>query len=229
MPVPQDTQPLQPTTAKERVLQTLAQWLVDGTLEPGERLYDEQLSRYFQVSRTPVREALQVLAEKGLVEILPGRGTRVTPIDLASLRQSYPLLSHLHGYAVRLAFPLVNDEVIRELKARNLELYHCLSTGDQLRIQAADEQFHQVLLDLAANKYLSAFISDLSIHIARTEVQFFKHNEFRSQSVQGHEQIIDALQRRDLEGAVQATEDNWMLNFRLVIEPALRKLEADRP
>ena len=41
MPVPQDTQPLQPTTAKERVLQTLAQWLVDGTLEPGERLYDE--------------------------------------------------------------------------------------------------------------------------------------------------------------------------------------------
>ena len=51
MPVPQDTQPLQPTTAKERVLQTLAQWLVDGTLEPGERLYDEQLSRYFQVSR----------------------------------------------------------------------------------------------------------------------------------------------------------------------------------
>lgn len=229
MPVPQDTQPLQPTTAKERVLQTLAQWLVDGTLEPGERLYDEQLSRYFQVSRTPVREALQVLAEKGLVEILPGRGTRVTPIDLASLRQSYPLLSHLHGYAVRLAFPLVNDEVIRELKARNLELYHCLSTGDQLRTQAADEQFHQVLLDLAANKYLSAFISDLSIHIARTEVQFFKHNEFRSQSVQGHEQIIDALQRRGLEGAVQATEDNWMLNFHLVIEPALRKLEADRP
>lgn len=84
-----------------------------------------------------------------------------------------------------------------------------------------------MLLDLAANKYLSAFISDLSIHIARTEVQFFKHNEFRSQSVQGHEQIIDALQRRDLEGAVQATEDNWMLNFHLVIEPALRKLEAD--
>ena len=47
--------------------------------------------------------------------------------------------------------------------------------------------------------------------------------------MQGHEQIIDALQRRDLEGAVQATEDNWMLNFHLVIEPALRKLEADRP
>lgn len=85
-----------------------------------------------------------------------------------------------------------------------------------------------MLLDLAANKYLSAFISDLSIHIARTEVQFFKNNEFRSQSVQGHEQIIAALQRRDLEGAVQATEDNWMLNFHLVIEPALQALEADQ-
>ena len=193
MPVPQDTQPLQPTTAKERVLQTLAQWLVDGTLEPGERLYDEQLSRYFQVSRTPVREALQVLAEKGLVEILPGRGTRVTPIDLASLRQSYPLLSHLHGYAVRLAFPLVNDEVIRELKARNLELYHCLSTGDQLRTQAADEQFHQVLLDLAANKYLSAFISDLSIHIARTEVHARHKLDKNEQQGSYHEERLQRI------------------------------------
>ena len=221
MPIPQDTAPLQRPNAKERVLHTLSQWLVDGTLEPGERIYDEEISRYFQVSRTPVREALQVLAEKGLVEILPGRGTRVAPIDLEALRQSYPLVSHLHGYAVRLAFPRVDGAVLSRLAARNRELQQCIASGSLLEVQAADRRFHQELIDLAGNKYLSAIISDLAIHMDRTEMQFFKNQEFRTQSVQGHERIIAALRAGDLEGAVRATEENWMLNFHLVIEALL--------
>lgn len=227
MPIPQDTAPLQRLNAKERVLQTLSLWLVDGTLEPGERIYDEELSRYFQVSRTPVREALQVLAEKGLVEILPGRGTRVAPIDLEELRQSYPLLSHLHGFAVRLAFDKVDGEVVRRLEARNQALRQCIANGSLLDIQEADRRFHQELIDLAANKYLAAIIDDLSIHINRTETQFFKKREFRSQSVEGHSQIIDALRARDLERAVHATEENWMLNFHLVIEALLNQPPQD--
>ena len=221
MPIPQDTLPALPATAKERVFQSLRRWLADGTLEPGERLYEDQLSRYFHVSRTPVHEALQLLAEKGLVEILPGRGTRVTPIDLAELRQCYPLISHLHGYAVRLAFDRVNSQVLERLHQLNQHLQECIASEDLLKTQEADRQFHQIFLDLADNRYLSAMITDLAIHINRTELQFFKKYKFQSQSVQGHLRIMEALRQKDLEEAVQATEDNWMLNFRLVIEPRL--------
>ena len=76
---------------------------------------------------------------------------------------------------------------------------------------------------LADNRYLSAMITDLAIHINRTELQFFKKYKFQSQSVQGHLRIMEALRQKDLEEAVQATEDNWMLNFHLVIEPCLLK------
>ena len=64
-------------------------------------------------------------------------------------------------------------------------------------------------------------ITDLAIHINRTELQFFKKYKFQSQSVQGHLRIMEALRQKDLEEAVQATEDNWMLNFPLVNEPGL--------
>lgn len=225
MPIPQNPLPVQQPTAKERVLQTLWQWLVDGTLEPGERIYDEQLSHYFGVSRTPVREALQALADKNLVEILPGRGTRVAPIDLDALRQIYPLVSHLHGYAVRLAFDKVDEAFLQKLQTLNLELQQCISLGSLLDTQEADRRFHQEFLDLAGNPYLTAAISDLAVHIDRTELQFFKKHEFRSQSVQGHNQIITALRQRDLEQAVQATEANWMLNFHLVVEPRLEQAD----
>lgn len=223
MPIPQQSEPIERVNAKERVLQTLSVWLVDGTLEPGERIYDEELSKFFHVSRTPVREALQVLSEKNLVEILPGRGTRVAPIDLADLSQSYPLLSHLHGFAVRLAFDKITPAVIEGLEMRNEHLRQVIETGSLIEVQQADRLFHQELLTLAANKYVSAYIDDLSIHINRTETQFFKKKAFRSQSVEGHNRIIAALRAGDVEEAVCATEDNWMLNFHLVIEVLLRE------
>lgn len=223
MPIPQQNEPIERINAKERVLQTLSAWLVDGTLEPGERIYDEELSKYFQVSRTPVREALQVLSEKNLVEILPGRGTRVAPIDLNDLSQSYPLLSHLHGFAVRLAFDRITPDILTGLESRNEQLSKVIADGTLTEVQEADRLFHQDLVALAENKYLSAYIDDLSIHINRTETQFFKKKAFRSHSVEGHNRIIAALRAGDLEEAVRATEDNWMLNFHLVIEVLLQK------
>lgn len=226
MPIPQEPSFFERVNAKERVLQTLSSWLVDGTLEPGERIYDETLSKYFHVSRTPVREALQTLSEKGLVEIVPGRGTRVAPIDLEDLRQIYPLLSHLHGFAVHLAFDRVTPEIIGELERRNEALRQVLAEGDLPTIREADQQFHQILISLAENKYLSAYLDDLTLHTDRTEAQFFKKSAFREQSVEGHEKIIAALRSGDREGAIQATEENWMLNFHLVLEALIRQQRA---
>lgn len=223
MPIPQESAPIERLNAKERVLQTLSAWMVDGTLEPGERIYDEELSKYFHVSRTPVREALQVLSEKKLVEILPGRGTRVAPINLEEMRQIYPLLSNLHGFAVELAFDRVTPEVIRRLEERNETLGRAIAEGSLAQVQEADRLFHQELISLAENHYLAAYIDDLGLHVDRTETQFFKREDFRGQSVEGHRRIIAALAAGDRAGAVRATEENWMLNFHLVIEGLLRR------
>ena len=139
----------------------------------------------FTSAAPPVHEALQLLAEKGLVEILPGRGTRVTPIDLDELRQCYPLISHLHGYAVRLAFDRINSQVLERLHQLNQHLQECIASEDLLKTQEADRQFHQVFLDLADNRYLSAMITDLAIHINRTELQFLRSTNSRASRFRG--------------------------------------------
>lgn len=73
MPIPKKTNVQAPKTARARVYQTLKEWIENNTLKPREKIYDTELASYFEVSRTPVREAMQLLADQKLIEITPGK------------------------------------------------------------------------------------------------------------------------------------------------------------
>ncbi len=218
MPIPQEQIAVERLSAKERVLQTLSRWIVDGTLEPGERIYDEELSKYFHISRTPVREALQVLSEKRLVEVLPGRETRVAPIDPQELEQIYPMLAHLHGFAVKLAFPKITPQVLASLEEKNLFLAQMLKDHKQVNFKQMDRQFHQILVSLASNCYLEKYLDDLQLHADRAELQYFKWEGTQAQSIEDHRRIIAALRKGDCSEAVRAMEENWLITCRLLLE-----------
>lgn len=80
MPLPKSNQPKPPRTAKERIYQTLLEWIIDGTLAPGEKLNDSEISKFFNVSRTPVREAMQLLSDQRLIDIYTEKASIVSPI-----------------------------------------------------------------------------------------------------------------------------------------------------
>ena len=115
MPIPQQKEAVSRTTAKERIYHTLRQWIIDGTLEPGERLNDVELAQHFAVSRTPVREALQLLKEQRLVSIVPSSGTYVAPIDDQDMRHVYQLLVALQSLAMELCIQTVTPEQLERL------------------------------------------------------------------------------------------------------------------
>ena len=73
MPIPEKNVFEAPKSAKIRIYETLREWIIDGTLQPGEKILDSELSQYFSVSRTPVREAIQMLVEQKLIDVRPGR------------------------------------------------------------------------------------------------------------------------------------------------------------
>ena len=81
MPIPVKQQTEERLTAKALVYKTLREWITDGTLQPGEQIYDQEIAKYFNVSRTPVREAMQLLADQKLLEIEPGKQSRVAKFD----------------------------------------------------------------------------------------------------------------------------------------------------
>lgn len=129
------------------------------------------------------------------------------------MRQIYPLLAKLHSYAVTLASDKINDSIIAELEQKNNALLDILENNDAIKILEADQAFHQIILNLAANQYLVEFINELTIHAKRAEIYFFRYSNSHSTSVDGHKEIINALRKRDFEAAALATEKNWLLAF----------------
>lgn len=215
MPVPKQPAVLVRENTRDKILNQLYAWLIDGTLKPGERLHDEELSAYFNVSRTPVREALQVLNQKQLVEVLPSRMTRVAPITIEEAERTFPLYAELQSIAVKFAYPHITNMSVQSLERLNTQLKEAFASHASFsEIQRIDKDFHQTIIELADNKYLSNMIDELEIHIYRAENHFFAYKERSMNSVIDHQRIIDALKEHDLETAVQITYQNWMLNYK---------------
>lgn len=102
MPVPTDhTKPLR-ISAKENAFNQLQQWIIDGTLHPGEKLNDTELAGALGVSRTPIRESLQLLEVQGFVRMYPGKATQVTEVDKESITDLLPPSQHCKPYPLNL-------------------------------------------------------------------------------------------------------------------------------
>jgi len=212
MPIPQRKETILRATAKERVYNTLRQWIIDGTLEPGERLSDVELAEYFSVSRTPVREALQLLGEQKLVHIVPSSGTYVAPIDDADMRHVYRLLVALQSLALELALP-VSAGGLERLEALNEAFLVCVRAGTAEDACKADFEFHHCLCGLAGNPYLVEFSDQLELQARRNENRFFKEDKLFYNSYENHRRILEALRAGDLAAARRELKENWDISL----------------
>lgn len=216
MPIPQKKQEEKPRTAKERVYTTVREWIVDGTLQPGEQIIDQDIAAYFSVSRTPVREAIQMLADQKLVEILPGKATLVTTISLEEAMSNYRVSAELSALALEMAYQKIDDAILLEL----LRIDHDFDTAGRSRnVKAAvalDERFHHRIFELADNYFLSEFARILESHSQRIENIYFSQND--DISFQSHEEILTALKRKDLPAAQNAMRRNWLHTVELLRE-----------
>jgi len=131
MPVPSSA-PTEHQLLRDTVRQKIHEAIMDGTLEPGERLNDDELIAWLGVSRTPIREALSQLARAGLIEMAPNRYTRVTTPDPGEVVEALQTLGVLFGGVVRLAVPRLGtasrkkilaalDKTIKELESHDVQ------------------------------------------------------------------------------------------------------------
>lgn len=210
MPIPKKNSSERPKTARERIYTTLKEWIIDGTLKPGEKISDMEISEYFSVSRTPVREAMQLLADQKLIEIFPGKESRVAPIDWSNAEQVYIMLAELQVLAVQFAFSKISDETISKLENINRELEEALQSDYLEVIRNCDNAFHDVMLELSGNSFLTNFNDILRNHVMRIENIYYSSQKKHVSSVSEHEAIIDALRRGNLKDAEDAVRANWL-------------------
>lgn len=214
MPIPSKKPTTAPKTARERIYTELKNWIIDGTLKPDEKIFDQEIAQYFSVSRTPVREAFQLLADQKLIIISPGKESRVAPIDFEKARQTYMILAELETLALEFAFPNITEKEIKNLTKLNEQFAKALQENDIVAAKQFDQEFHNIFIRLANNDFLSNFCSTLNIHVARVDNIYFPEQiqspDNLLNSVKEHADIINALQNQDLKAAQEAMHQNWI-------------------
>lgn len=212
MPIPQ-TKILNRRLIRDDVYQSLLEWIINGNIEPGEKLKDQELAAQLGVSRTPVREALQKLEDAGFVETAANRWTRVTSITIKDAESIYPIIQKLEELALKLAFPKITAQHLKRMQKANNELKEALDNKNSRAAMQADAEFHQVLIDAANNTELSCILEQLKAKYKRIELAYFSDADLLLASFEEHQMLITALKEKNLEAANEALASNWQASI----------------
>jgi DNA-binding GntR family transcriptional regulator len=181
------------------VAELLRQRIFRRELEPGSWIDELKIAEDYGISRTPMREALKVLAAEGLVTMKVRRGAYVTEVNEKDLTDVYHLLSLLESDAAGVVAVRATDAQLRELKTLHdeLETAACPGKQDRERFFEINEHFHMRLLEIADNRWRDQMVADL-----RKVMKLNRHHSlFKSgrieESLQEHRAIMAALLARD--------------------------------
>ena len=191
------------TLAEELRLQ-LADEIVRGALAPGAALDEMELARRFQVSRTPVREAIRQLAASGLIEAHAHRGAVVARPSAERLAGMFEAMAELEALCAGLAAERMNGGERNALEAVHEEMRVLIHVGDPQRFHEVNESFHGVIYTGAHNTYLA----EMTL-ATRARVQPFRRAQFRTlgrlaMSHGEHDRVVVAILRGDRERASSA-------------------------
>ena len=213
MPIPNKKEAILVLSAKEKIYKELSSWIVKGTMKPEEKINEAESAAYFSVSRTPVREALQQLAEQKLVYIIPSRGSFVTPLTKESGDEIYEALAAISADIACLACRKRTDKQLDELRDKAQAFEQAYENQQYSVLPEYDNAFHSYLSEIAGNEYLSSYSSSLQMHTHRFEYLLITNKQNRSASIAEHTAIIDAISRQDETLARQLASDNWLRTY----------------
>lgn len=184
----------------DTVVNHLRNFIVEGVLPPGTKLNERELCDTLGISRTPLREALKVLAAEGLVDITPNRGTSVSRMSEAEIREMFELMSGLEAFSGLLACERITPEELAQIKALHYTMLACHAQNDLPGYYAKNHEIHDHINQAARNPALRQVYLSTNRRLQalrfRSNLQADKWNK----AAQEHSDMIKALEMRDGEG-----------------------------
>jgi DNA-binding GntR family transcriptional regulator len=179
-------------------LARVRQFIVEGNVMPGERIVERHLCATLAVSRTPLREALKVLAAEGLIALLPNRGAIVRRMSVGEVRDLFEAFAGLEFATGMLACERINDAAISEITQLHYAMYDRYMRKDIVEYFRLNQAIHAAFLSATESPTLQAMSRNLS---ARLQQLRFTANQLErdrwGEAMREHEAMLDALQRRD--------------------------------
>lgn len=171
--------------------------IMEGELEPGAKVPEKALTEHFGVSRTPIREAVKILAHEGLVELVQNRGAIVAPQTADELRELFPVIAALEGAAGELAATNASDAAIAALGAHCRALRAAYEAADRPTYFDINQTIHAGIMQAAGNPTLARHHATLANRVYRARYQANLSKDRWHAATVEHEGIQAALEARD--------------------------------
>jgi DNA-binding GntR family transcriptional regulator len=181
----------------EQVVNRLRQMLVEGRIPPGAKLNERELAEVLDVSRTPLREAIKMLASEGLVELLPNRGAIAVELTEEDVRNTFEVMAGLEAQSGELAAQRITDAELAEIRAMHFEMMAAYTRRDLSNYYRLNAMIHRAINAAAKNPVLSATYDRVN---ARLQALRFRSNQVEEKwksAMKEHEQMIEALAAHD--------------------------------
>ena len=209
----------------EQVAHRLRQMLVENRISPGAKLNERELSEVLSVSRTPLREAIKMLAAEGLVELLPNRGAIALALNEADVLNTFEVMAGLEAQSGELAARRITDAELAEVKALHFEMLAAYTRRDLPAYYRLNSAIHTAINTAAKNPVLTATYKQVN---ARLQALRFRSNQDEEKwkgAMKEHEQMIAALTARDA-AAMRRVLTNHLNNKRDVVIGQIRAAAA---
>ncbi|MDF2618354.1 MAG: transcriptional regulator, GntR family [Xanthobacteraceae bacterium] len=175
----------------------LRDMLMRGDLKAGDKISEQALCQRFGVSRTPLREALKVLANEGLLILSPNRGASVARVSPEEVDELFPIMGAMEGLAGEAACARATDADVARVQAMHDEMLEFYRAGDPAGYLRLNRRIHEAFFEIAGNSALTQFYQTLMVRIHAVRFIAQKSSERWREAVDDHEEMMAALKARD--------------------------------
>lgn len=189
--------PIAAASLHEHVAGRLRQMLVENGIAPGAKLNERELCDVLNVSRTPLREAIKMLAAEGLVELLPNRGAIAVELTQADVRNTFEVMGGLEAQSGELAAQRITDAELTEIKAMHFEMLGAYTRRDLPGYYRLNAAIHSAINAAAKNPVLTAVYRQVNARIQALRFRSNQDGEKWRDAVSEHDQMVAALSARD--------------------------------
>jgi DNA-binding GntR family transcriptional regulator len=202
--------------------QRLHQDIITCLLAPGQVVSERELARHYEVSKTPMREALAQTCHDGLMQRLPGRGYMVAPITIKDIRDLFDLRLILEITAVERAAQDPASELLSRLKEMAEAKYEPGEPESHISFLQTNQAFHLALAEAAANRRLVGLLEDLFNQMERLFHLGLRLRDSSEEMRREHQEVVAALENGDIESAVTAIKEQIISSRDRILEAVMQ-------
>lgn len=192
---------------REYVYEQIRRAIITCQLQPGEQLMESTFARRFNVSKTPVREALTSLVQNHLITYVPNRGFTVTQITLRDIQEIFEARLLYETMLFSLAIKNITEDELLHLEEVNAQVFSTTDLESTIRSVEANSEFHLAIATASRNTRLIHHYRDILDEAQRLIFMDLRKNISPYSSKVGHIELVEALRNRDEKGGKKAVED----------------------